>query len=74
MYAAIPRVELSVSRSESVSAPTVSGSVICITGNGVYTSHCGKHTTLVDPEIDAWYIVFFIVLNFVSKLTRYCPE
>ena len=53
VYAAIPRVELPVSRSDwvsqSVSAPTDSGSVICIPGNGVYTSHCAKHTTLVDP-------------------------
>ena len=54
MYAAIPRAELSVSRSDwvsavTVSAPTVSDSVICITGNGVYTSHCAKHSTLVDP-------------------------
>ena len=52
VYAAIPRVELPVSRSVTVTewvSVSSSGSVICIPGNGVYTSHCAKHTTLVDP-------------------------
>ena len=61
MYAAVPGGDprsscQSVALSESA---TVSGSVICIPGIGVYTSHCAKHTTIVDPWIDAWYIAFY---------------